>query len=421
MSSFSNVIVHETGSSADMQKRNKAEVLETVIPTIGTDGSSVSLLKRSSSSNNDYYPVKPSMIASSDEDALERVQTFEEWKAVFTATSLEFAAAGLFVGSSYINAEHWSDWVGAFSWHASLWAIPHLFVHKPKTPLNVAGFVASLMPLVLQPHMEISRRVSYIGAIHGSASVIVLCRALQFYFNQEDFKDWTPFRRMFFISAWGWHDFRKIKYVGDSKLVPEIKRLGKWSVVLAATVIFHILWGKPSDLKPGSAFSLRILRYYLLRWGVGFWTLLSWFNCMDALPRALHFWADGHELRHISEDPWSARTLKDFWGRRWNVPVQDMLVGGVFRPISQAKWLPMRKTIAKLMVFVVSAAGHTYAISCGGSPWRHLRAMFAFFMLQIPLLAVEDTFKMEGLGWMLGSELPLSPLFIEPILTFVHL
>jgi hypothetical protein len=98
-----------------------------------------------------------------------------------------------------------------------------------------------------------------------------------------------------------------------------------------------------------------------------------------------------------------------------------MLTQGVFKPISRMKWLPFRKTIAKLMVFIVSASGHTYAISCGGSPWRHLRAMFAFFMLQIPLLAIEDTFKLEGLHWILGSELPLSPLFIEPCLTFVHL
>jgi hypothetical protein len=85
------------------------------------------------------------------------------------------------------------------------------------------------------------------------------------------------------------------------------------------------------------------------------------------------------------------------------------------------KWLPMRKTIAKLMVFLVSASGHTYAISCGGSPWPHLRAMFSFFMLQIPLLAMEEAFKFEGPARMVGSELPLAtPLFIEPCLTFVH-
>jgi len=418
MASFSNVIV-ETPS----QFVTPIKAIDPNFVTPSKDSDKKDLIRRGTSQNDDaFFATKEVRKATTQEDIDERVNTFEEWKAKTSATVLEFAAAILFVGSAYRNSTHWKDWVGALAWHGSLWTIPHLFVHKPKTPLNVLGFTASLLPLILQPHMDISRRVPYIGAIHGSASVIVLCRALQYYLNQENFKGWTPFRRMFFISAWGWHDFRQIKYVGDSKLVPELKRLVKWFLLMASTVVFHLWWGKPADLgKYKSIFEPRILRYFLVRWGVGFWTLLSWFNAMDALPRALHFWADGHELRHISEDPWGARTLKDFWGRRWNVPVQEMLMSGVFKPISQMKWLPMRKTIAKLMVFVVSASGHTYAISCGGSPWRHLAAMYSFFMLQIPLLAMEDAFKLEGLGWMLGSELPLAPLFIEPILTFVHL
>ena len=287
-----------------MTPQSKTGTLERLIPL---DPSEVPLMRRSSSLESEsIFPVKPSRQSDPQEDLEDRVQTFEEWKARTTATVLEVAAMTLFVGSSYVNAEHTRDWLGALSWHASLWVIPHVFVHRPKTPLNVLGFIGSLMPLVLQPHMEVSRRVPYIGAIHGSASVIVLCRALQYYFNQEDFKDWKPWRRMFFISAWGWHDFRQIKYVGDAKLVPELKRLAKWGAVLLTTVLFHLWWGKPADLPAGSVFTAKVLRFYLLRWGVGFWTLLSWFNCMDALPRALHFWADGHELRHISEDPWGA-------------------------------------------------------------------------------------------------------------------
>lgn len=110
------------------------------------------------------------------------------------------------------------------------------------------------------------------------------------------------------------------------------------------------------------------------------------------------------------------------------------------------KWLPFRKLIAKLMVFIVSGAGHTYAISCGGarfftkklfnwselivvfffiiiqgSPWSHLAAMFSFFMVQIPLIAAEDALGMNGMVWMLASEMPFAPLFIEPCLSFCHL
>lgn len=73
------------------------------------------------------------------------------------------------------------------------------------------------------------------------------------------------------------------------------------------------------------------------------------------------------------------------------------------------------------MVFIASGAGHTYAISCGGSPWGHLAAMFSFFMVQIPLIAIEDLFSMKGIAWMMLSETPFAPLFIEPCLHFVHL
>lgn len=350
----------------------------------------------------------------------ERVEAFEGWKARMSATVLELTAMGLFVSLSYRHSQRWHDWASSLAWHVSMWLIPHVFVHRPKTPLNVAGFAACLATLVLQPHSKISRQVPFVGALHGAASCMAIIRSLQYYLNQKQYAGWRPWRRMFFISAWGWHDFRQLKYVGSEPLIPELKRLGKWASILFMAVMFHLWQGKPADLARDLA-RVNIAKYFLARWGVGFWTLLAWFNCMDAFVRSLHFWADGHEVRHISEDPWGARTLRDFWGRRWNVPVQELLASGVYAPIARAKWLPMRKTIAKLMVFVVSGVGHTYAISCGGSPWGHLGAMYGFFMLQIPLVVAEHTLNLQGLPWMMMSEIPLAPLFIEPVLTFSHL
>ena len=233
---------------------------------------------------------------------------------------------------------------------------------------------------------------------------------------------------------------------------------------------------------------------------------------------------DGHEVRSISVDPWSATTLKEFWGKRWNLPIQvGFFVGfsknrkcklitlcvrvsrsfsqklvnilfwngsvgtrlthshfrvekGVYIPIIKQKWLPGRKVIGKLMVFVVSGLGHTYSVSCGGEPYMHLAAMFSFFMVQVRLNCEEISpnrwlltcatphhdldplgddrrhvshgrfclvrFENENLlalfscvcvclaaRLILGkpsfrlfcSEVLFSPLFIEPILEFVHL
>src|SRR5262249_35023706 len=150
-----------------------------------------------------------------------------EWKARTSATVLQLAWAVVFIRASYVHSTHWSDWAGTIAWYASLWGLPRFCVHREKTPLNVLGFISGALPLILQPQSAIARRVSYIGAIHGSASVMVMCRALQYYLNQDAFKGWKTWRRTFFVSAWGWHDFRQIKYVGDAQLVPELKRLAK--------------------------------------------------------------------------------------------------------------------------------------------------------------------------------------------------
>ncbi|KAH9252090.1 hypothetical protein BASA81_010072 [Batrachochytrium salamandrivorans] len=372
------------------------------------------LVKQQSFSDNPHL-AHPHLSASE-----EHVESFEGWKASLSATTLELAAGGIFIGSSFYYAEHWKDWVGSLCWHASLWTMPHYWVHRPKTPFNVAGFLATLGVLVLQPHTEICKRVPYVGAVHGSASVITTVRCLQYYLNTEDFKDWKPWRRMFFISAWGWHDFRDLKHFEEDevkvKLAAELKRLAKWVSILLATVVFHKCWGKPDDaVREG----LAKLKFYLARWFVGWWTLLAWFNVMDAFPRSLHFWADQHELRHISDDPWNAEDLKEFW-RRWNIPVQDMLINGVYLPISKRTWLgAYRKQVAKFLVFFMSAAGHTYAISCGGLERRYLVAMMGFFMAQVPLIGLENLGGFKGLTWMFAAEIPFAPLFIEPCLTFV--
>jgi hypothetical protein len=351
----------------------------------------------------------------------ERALLFEGWMSAGACAVLMGVFMLILVGPAWIYAEHPIEWIMAFMWHVSLWILPHFTVHRPKTHWNNLLFVICVSTLALQPHMDICRRVPHLGACHGAASCMVIIRAFEFYTNQNAFKNWRRWRRTVFISAWGWHDARDAKYVGPGKWQPEFIRMAIWSSRMFACAAFLFFWGKPPYRTQPLVFNQDTTWYFFVRWAVGFWLLLSWFNSMDSFARTLHLWADGHELRHISEDPWGARTLKDFWGRRWNVPVQDLLMKGVFVPIRGLRWLPGRKLIAKLMVFVASGLCHTYAISCGGLPWTHLTAMFLFFMVQIPLIYLEDVFNFQGLGWMLAAELPFAPLFIESCLTFVHL
>jgi len=307
-----------------------------------------------------------------------RPEHFESWRAFVSCFTLEVGACVLLCGPAYYYSVHWTEWAFALIWHLTLWVIPHLVVHRKKTPANMLVFTVCALIIALQPHMDICKRVAFLGAIHGAASIMVVIRMCQFYaYNDcEEYRAWKGLRRMFFISSWGWHDMsdRCVVYRGPGYLMPEALRLVKWFSVLAACIAFEMAWGK--HIPQGRDLYV----HFGARWGAGFFLILAWFNVMDAMVRSLHFWCDGHEIRSLCQDPWSATTLKEFWGKRWNLPIQELLTKGVYLPINRLKWLPMRKVIGKVMVFVVSGLGHTYAVSCGGEPWLHLAAMCAFFL-----------------------------------------
>lgn len=354
-----------------------------------------------------------------EEEEHQLVDKFESTRAKLVAFVMWYGAFGTFGINALEHSRNWYERAMVLAFYTSTFTIPHVWVHRPKTPGNVLGFSLSLAVLLLLPQTDLCRRHSHIGAMHGSASVFNALRSLQYYLNQEEFAGWKPFRRMYFISTWGWHDFRKIKYVGEQRakefLRNELFKLARSTMVILTSAGFLKWWGKPQK------YSLDMYRFLLMRWTAGFFMLVAWFDWMDAFPRALHLWADNHELKPISMDPWNAGGLKEFW-RRWDLPVQEMLAMGVYSPISSIPWLgPHRKRVARIAVFLLSALGHTYAISCGGLARRHLLAMFLFFMAQPPLLLAESVFKFRGALWMFLAELPVAPLFIEPCLTFVHL
>jgi len=327
-----------------------------------------------------------------------RPERFESWRAFVSCFTLDMSACALMCGPAYYYSQHWVDWAFPFLFHTMMWVVPHLVVHRPKTPLNVAAFGACALVLAVQPHVGISRRVPFIGAIHGAASIVVLVRMVQFYANSDcdEYRSYKGFRRMFFISSWGWHDVsnHSVVFRGPGFFAAEALRFFKWLALLLSCVAFELAWGKRPSLN-GRGLAV----HFAGRWAAGFFMMLGWFNAMDAMVRAMHFWSTEHEVRSLCHDPWSARTLKEFWGRRWNLPIQELLTRGVYLPIVRAKWLPARKLVGKAMVFVVSGLGHTYAVSCGGEPWLHLVAMFSFFVIQLPLILIEDAFALQGAWW----------------------
>ena len=134
-----------------------------------------------------------------EEEEEEGLKKFETYKASICATTLEFLAAVPLVIISYFNSTQSKDWISVAGWHAAVWSLPHFLVNRPKNFINDIGVYGAILILILQPHMDICRRIPYLGAVHGSASCMSIIRALQFYWDQESFKGWSRWRRMFFI------------------------------------------------------------------------------------------------------------------------------------------------------------------------------------------------------------------------------
>lgn len=90
---------------------------------------------------------------------------------------------------------------------------------------------------------------------------------------------------------------------------------------------------------------------------------------MIGIVTALHFgffhmlscaWrAAGIDAPRIMDDPAAARTLGDFWGRRWNVAFRDLTFEHLFRPLAGR----VGPRAAVLLGFLASGAAHDAVIS----------------------------------------------------------
>lgn len=109
----------------------------------------------------------------------------------------------------------------------------------------------------------------------------------------------------------------------------------------------------------------------------------------------------------LFDSPWSARSLRDFWGRRWHTIYNDCFYRLGYRPIRWAvilifgckppRWLPA------LSVFVMSGIMHEYFLYAAtgstlyfGSPLPACGFQFMFFVIQVGFIIIGDNFFRNG-------------------------
>jgi hypothetical protein len=123
------------------------------------------------------------------------------------------------------------------------------------------------------------------------------------------------------------------------------------------------------------------------------WPYVAGWAAMTGVVSILHFglahllslvWrSNGYSAPPIMEKPGLARSLSEFWGRRWNLAFRDVMHGFVFRPLAPI----VGGVWGTVAVFVVSGLIHDAVISyTAGSGWG---LPTLYFLIQAAALFVE--------------------------------
>jgi hypothetical protein len=134
------------------------------------------------------------------------------------------------------------------------------------------------------------------------------------------------------------------------------------------------------------------------------------------------FLASGTAMRPIHVTPVAGRSLRDFWGKRWNRAMSAWLYRFIFLPLAHRH----HPNLGLICVFLVSAAMHAWLplVALGASA---AFSVGAFFCLQGVFILAEDRLHVCAWPislarvWTLAILLATSPLYIYPYLSLLHL
>ncbi len=183
-----------------------------------------------------------------------------------------------------------------------------------------------------------------------------------------------------------------------------------------------------------TAFGLWLLFSFAPRFAAGHPLLAGWLT-MIGIVSILHFgvshflslaWRTaGVNARHIMEKPVMARSLAEFWGRRWNLAFRDLMHSLVFQPLAPQLGVAW----ATLAVFLVSGMIHDAVISFAAGAGFGLPTLYFLIQGIAVLFEHSRAGKQLGLGrgvrgWFFALAVIVGPaglLFHPPFITRVVL
>jgi len=197
----------------------------------------------------------------------------------------------------------------------------------------------------------------------------------------------------------------------DTRDVERVSPGWRWDLVLGGGV--HALLGAIGLLAAAGA-EERTATGMVLRWAGGALAVYGLAGGIADLVRAAYA-LGGLQVPPIQRHPIAARSLREFWGERWNRVVGTWLRRSIYLPLARRG----RPAVALLATFLVSAALHLY-MTLAATTWLMGALMFAFFVAQGMLTLLESRVPARARrGWALGGLVVTSPLFVEPMLRVI--
>jgi membrane bound O-acyltransferase family protein len=212
-----------------------------------------------------------------------------------------------------------------------------------------------------------------------------------------------------------WHVFALIDTRQTSRAAPalDVRAVGKTLAYAAAA-------GLGLVTATAVAFRVEGLWYWLLRWAGGALFFYCLADAVDGGVRALYR-AVGVVAPRQQIVPVASRSVREFWGRRWNRAVGAWLRTHCFLPLARGGHVRLGMGAA----FCASAVFHAYFtwVAVGGGM---ALSMLTFFLLQGAIVLLELGIGVAGWhpvfahAWTIVAVLGCSPLFIEPLLRILQ-
>jgi Membrane bound O-acyl transferase family len=172
-------------------------------------------------------------------------------------------------------------------------------------------------------------------------------------------------RSIAYLAAWPGMDAEAFLDSGDRVRRPSVRQ---WLWASAKTALGVVLLWVTARRIP--------VNHALLRGWMGLVGLIFLLHFGSFHLLSLFWQAQGIDARPIMSNPIVARTLSEFWGKRWNLGFRQLAHEFIFRPL-------LRRTggiVAGLLVFLVSGLVHDLVISVPAR--RGYGLPTAYFLLQ---------------------------------------